>query len=271
MSVALDSGHRIASGPASWIAHALAMGGRSLRGLIRQPQVLAPSLIFPLFFTAVSAAAFDRTTSLPGFPEVDSFLTFLLPATILQGVMFGAISAGVEAAIDMENGFNDRLLAAPVARIPLFLGRLGGVMILGGVQALFFSGVLIAFGAQFDGGIAGFAVVVAVSMLFAGAVGAFSLTIAFHTGSVEAVNGFFPILFAAVFMSSAFFPPELSGGWFEIIASANPLTWMIDGTRDLTIGGWDTGAAARALAVAGGLLAFFLATSLNALRVSLRS
>lgn len=257
--------------PTGWASHAGVMAVRSLRALARQPQVLAPSFMFPLFFTAVSAAAFDRTTSLAGFPDVDSFLTFLLPATILQGVMFGATSAGVEAAIDIGNGFNDRLLTAPVARVPLFLGRVAGVTVLGAVQTLIFTGVLVLFGAEFGGGVAGFAVVVAVNTLFAAAVGAFSLTIAFHTGSVEAVNGFFPILFAGVFMSSAFFPPELSGGWFERVASANPLTWMIDGTRELTIAGWDSGAAFQGIGVAAALLAFFLATSMHALRVSLRS
>jgi len=267
----LDHASMHGTGIASWLAHAGVMARRSIRGVARQPQLWAPSLIFPLFFSAVSAAAFSRTTSLPGFPEVDSFLTFLVPATILQGVMFGATSAGTEQAIDMENGFNDRLLAAPVARVPLLLGRLGGIMVLSVLQAVLFTVVLVVAGASFAGGVAGLLAIMAVAALMGAAVGAFAMAIALKTGSVEAVNGFFPIFFALVFLSSAFFPPELSGGWFEAVASVNPVTWMIDGTRDLVVHGWDVEAAVSAIGVAAGLLALFLALALQALRSSLRS
>lgn len=259
------------TGLAAWGAHAAVMAKRSIRGVARQPQFWAPSLIFPLFFAAVSAAAFNRTTGLPGFPEVDSFLTFLVPATILQGVMFGATSAGTEQAIDMENGFNDRLLAAPVARIPLLLGRLGGIMALSVVQTLLFISVLVIAGASFAAGVLGLIAMVMVSALMGAAVGSFSMAIALKTGSVEAVNGFFPIFFALVFLSSAFFPPSLSGGWFETVASVNPITWMIDGTRHLVVHGWDAGEAFTAVGVAFGLLVLLLAVALRALRSSLRS
>lgn len=270
-STTLDHASMHGTGVASWIAHAGVMARRSVRGVVRQPQLWAPSLVFPLFFCAVSAAAFGRTTNLPGFPEVDSFLTFLVPATIMQGVMFGATSAGTEQAIDMENGFNDRLLAAPVARVPLLLGRLGGIMVLSVVQTLLFTAVLVIAGASFAGGVAGLVAMVAVSALMGAAVGAFSMAIALKTGSVEAVNGFFPIFFALVFLSSAFFPPELSGGWFESVASVNPVTWMIDGTRDLVVQGWSLEAAFRAVGVAASLLVLFLSLALRALRSSLRS
>lgn len=258
-------------GPASWVSHAAVMARRSVVGIARQPQLWVPSLVFPLFFAAVSAAAFERTTDLPGFPDVDSFLTFLLPATVLQGVMFGATSAGTETAIDMENGFNDRLLASPVARVPLFLGRLGGITVLSLAQALVFTVVFLGFGATFAAGVAGVVTLAVVAMLFSAAVGAFSMAIALRTGSVEAVNGFFPIFFALVFLSSAFFPPELSGGWFEAVAELNPITWMIDGIRELVVVGWDTSAALTAVGVAGGLLTLLMAAALGALRASLRS
>lgn len=262
---------RSAPGPGQWASHAGVMARRAIHGIVRQPQLWAPSLVFPLFFAAVSAAALQRTTSLPGFPEVDSFLTFILPATVLQGVMFSATSAGNETAIDIENGFLDRLLAAPVARIPMFVGRLGGVMVLSFAQAIVFTLVFLAFGASFAAGPAGLAVLAIVGVLFGSAIGALSIAIALRTGSVEAVNGSFPIFFAAVFLSSAFFPPELSGGWFEIVANLNPITWMIDAVRELVITGWDVGAALTAIAVAAAMLVVFMAVALQALRVSLRS
>ena len=258
-------------GLGAWLSHVVVMSRRAIHGILRQPQLWAPSLVFPLFFAAVSAAAFERTTSLPGFPEVDSFLTFLLPATIVQGVMFSATSAGAETAIDMENGFLDRLLAASVARVPMFLGRLGGVVVLSFAQVLVFTAVFVIFGASFAAGMGGLAVLVLMGVLFGSAIGAIAMAIALRTGSVEAVNGAFPIFFAAVFLSSAFFPPELSGGWFETVANVNPITWMIDAVRELVVVGWNTEAAFRAVGVAAAMLVAFMAVALRSLRVSLRS
>ncbi len=253
----------------SAVAQAVAIAGRSVRGVLRQPPQWVPSLVFPLFFNAVSAAAFDRTRALPGFPEVNSFLTFLLPATILQGVLLGATAAGNDAAVDIENGFFDRLVLSPMSRVSLLGGRLVGSMALGVVQVVFFLSVLSVFGARLENPLAGVLVLVVVGALLAGAVGAFSVSIALRTGSVEAVNGFFPIFFAALFMSSAFFPPSLSGGWFETVASINPITWIVDGLRDVIIEGWVPGAAARAIAVSAalGVLAIFMATRSLAARI----
>ena len=236
------------------LAPALAMARRSVRGIIRQPQLWAPAVIFPVFFSAVSSAAFDRTRELPGFPEVDSFLTFILPATIIQGVMFGATSVGAEMAIDMENGFSDRLRAAPVGRTGLLLGRLAGVMALAVVQTVLFVLIFLGFGASVAGGVPSVVALSMMSALFAGAIGSFALVIALRTGCVEAVNGFFPIFFAAVFLSSAFFPPELSGGWFEAVAAVNPVSWIVDAARSLVIDGFTFADAVTAIGITGILM-----------------
>lgn len=252
------------------IAPARAMARRSMRGILRQPQLWAPAIVFPLFFSAVSSAAFDRTRELPGFPEVDSFLSFILPATIIQGVMFGATSVGTEMAIDMENGFADRLRAAPVGRTGLLLGRLAGVMSLAMIQTVSFVAVFVVAGASVAGGLPALAVLMVVSALFAGAIGSFALVVALKTGSVEAVNGFFPIFFAAVFMSSAFFPPELSGGWFEQVAAVNPVSWIVDAARELVIDDFGLGAAVTAIAVTGAMMALLTSLAVGVLQRSAR-
>lgn len=253
------------------LAQTVAIAGRSVRAVVRQPQLWAPSLIFPLFFTALSAAAFERTREIPGFPDVSSFVAFLLAATIVQGVMFGSTSPGTDAALDIESGFFDRLVASPVARVALVAGRLTGIMGLAAAQCLIFVAVLLPFGATMAAGWAGLAVTVLISAMFGGAVGGFSLAVGIRTGSVEAVNGFFPIFFALVFLSSAFFPPNISGGWFETVAGLNPLSYMIDGMRTLHVQGWDGAAALGSLAVAAGLLVAFVALSMGSLSRRLRS
>ncbi|MFQ3315645.1 MAG: ABC-2 type transport system permease protein [Candidatus Poriferisodalaceae bacterium] len=247
-----------------------AVAARSVRGVIRQPQAWVPSLAFPLFFTALSSAAFEKTRAIPGFPEVSSFVAFLLAATILQGVMFGSTSAGTDVAIDIESGFFDRFLASPISRLALVFGRLAGTILLAAIQALLFIIILMCFGATMKGGIPGLAVTLLVAGLLGGAVGAFAVTVGLRTGSVEAVNGFFPIFFALVFLSSAFFPPQISGGWFEVVAGVNPLSTMVDGMRHLHIVGWDFSKAASAVVVSAVLFFVFVGTSLVALSLRIK-
>ena len=58
------------------IRQTLEMTKRSTLEIVRQPAMSAPSMIFPIFFAALGASSFGKTTSLPGFPKVDSFLQF---------------------------------------------------------------------------------------------------------------------------------------------------------------------------------------------------
>ena len=54
------------------------------------------------------------------------------------------------------------------------------------------------------------------------AIGGFTAAIALKTGSSEAVQGSFPLLFVALFFSSAFFPRETMQGTYKVIAEPQP-------------------------------------------------
>jgi ABC-2 type transport system permease protein len=258
-----DGGHvpvRVAAAQATILAR------RSIVGTVRQPQMWIPSILFPLLIAAVNTAALSRSTRLEGFPEVDSYLDFLLPATTLQGVMFGAISAGSELALDIQNGFFDRLLASPVARLSILVGRLSGAAVLAAVQSTVFVLVFLAFGASVAGGVGAVVVLVATAVLLAVAVGGFGAAIALRSGQQEVVQNFFPLMFVMLYLSSAFFPVALMTGWYHDVASANPLTTMIDGVRDLVVTGFDGGDALRALGLAAAAAGLALVVALTQLR-----
>ncbi len=248
------------------LLQALVLSRRSVVALLRQPTVWIPSMFFPLFFTALNSAAFQRATNLPGFPPFDSFLDFLVPATILQGVIFGAISAGTEMATDIENGFFDRLISSPVSRISILVGRLAGAAALGGAQAVLFVLILLPFGASIGGGAVTVAVLVATAMLLGVGIGGFGVALALRTGSAEAVQGSFPLLFVTLFLSSAFFPRGLMTGWYQTVAGVNPVSWMIEAQRRLLLEGFAATDAAVAVAVAAGIGVVSVGASLLALR-----
>jgi ABC-2 type transport system permease protein len=209
---------------------------RSIRGLIRQIHLLVPSLIFPLFFAALSSGSFNTATQLPGFPPVDSFLDFLLAGTIFQGVLFGSIQGATDLATDIEQGFFERLIASPIHRPSIILGRLGGAFVLGVTQALVFTIVFSIFGVTMKSGPLGYVFVVLSGGLVAVAFGGLLAIIAVLTGTQEAVQATFPLVFITLFFSSAFFPRETMSGWYKTIADWNPVSHIVEGMRTLVIG-----------------------------------
>ena len=235
------------------VAQVRVLARRSVLATLRQPPVWIPGLLFPLLLAAVNASAFNRTTGLPGFPEVDSFFDFLLPASMLQGVMFASVAGGADIALDIEDGFFERLLAAPIWRPSILIGRLSGAAVLGALQSMVFIAVFSIFGARVHAGVAGILVLILLAMVMAIAIGGVTAAIGVRTGSQETVQNTFPLIFILLFLSSAFFPTELMTGWYQAMAQANPITWVIDAARELVITGWSWEAVATCLGVAGAL------------------
>ncbi|HEX3090557.1 MAG TPA: ABC transporter permease, partial [Ilumatobacteraceae bacterium] len=241
MTAAVYSGPANPAAPVAarglWWSQTVAMSKRSIIAIYRQPALVIPSLIFPLFFAALGTSSFGRAIALPNFPKVDSFLDFAIAGTIIQGVLFGSVTGGAALATDIENGFFDRLLATPTSRISILLGRLAGAAMFGAFQALFFVLILIPFGARISAGVPGLILIVVSGALTGIAFGGFTAAIALKTGSSEAVQGSFPLLFVALFFSSAFFPRETMQGTYKVVASLNPVSYLIEGIRGLVIDG----------------------------------
>jgi len=248
------------------LAQVAALSARAVKGFIRQPTVWVPGMIFPLLIAAVNGSALGNVTENPAFPPVDSFYDFLLPATMIQGVMFGSIAAASDLALDVENGFFDRLIASPVFRPSILIGRLAGGAVLAAAQAVVFTGVFLLWGASIKGGLAGFLVLMVASMLVAVGIGGLAGSVGIRTGLVESVQGIFPLIFILLFVSSAFFPTSLMSGVYGQIARYNPVTFMIDGLRYQVTVGFDAREAAIALGWALALAVLGIAVATRAIK-----
>jgi ABC-2 type transport system permease protein len=226
-----------------------ALTARATLATARNPANWLPGLIFPLVMAAVYAAQFADATRLPDFPEVDSFLQFILPSAILQGISFNSANAGSDMATDIETGFFDRLISSPVARQSILVGRIGGAAASAAFQSVVLMGVFLAFGAPVKSGLLGAVALVIISVLLGVALAGFGLMVALRTGSPEATQAMFPLIFVAIFVSSAFFPTELMKGWYQQVAEVNPITLIINPTRELVITGWSWADFAQAVSL----------------------
>jgi ABC-2 type transport system permease protein len=242
---------------------------RSVVRTLRQPAMVVPSLVFPLMLLSINSSGLDSATKLPGFPT-DSYFQFALAIAFVQGALFSANSAGTNVASDIESGFLNRLALTPLRRLALMVGQLAGILALGLIQAVTFVLVGVAFGDGIAAGFDGALVIVALSLVISLAFGCIGAFVALRSGSGEAVQGVFPLFFAALFLSSMSLPRDLiETDWFRTVATWNPVSYMLEAIRSLVIEGWDAEALALGFACAGGLALVAMLAASAALRTRL--
>lgn len=245
----------------------LFLGRRSVVRTLRQPASLIFPLVFPLILLAVNTAGLDSAAAIPGFPAA-SYLDVAIAVPFMQGALFAAMNAGQDIALDIETGFLSRLSLTPMSGFALLAGELAGAVLVGGAQAVVYLIVGLIAGVTLEAGIAGAVLILLFAMLFCLGFGALGAFLALRTGSGEAVQGLFPLLFVLLFLSSAFLPRDLiATDWFRTVAGLNPVSYLIEGVRSLVITGFD----AQALALGFGLAAAIAALSLAAASLALRT
>jgi ABC-2 type transport system permease protein len=233
---------------------------------MRQPIVIVPPLVFPLFLLAINASGLSAATNIPDFPT-NSYLAFALAFPFIQGSIFATNTAGANIAEDIGDGFFNRLALTPMSGPSLLAGQLTGVLLIGTLQAVAFLAAGLAAGASIESGVLGALVLFLLSLTIAAAFGAIGLFAGLRTGSSEAVQGLFPLMFILLFLSSASLPRDLiSSDWFRTVATINPVSYLIEGLRSLIITGWDPEALALGFGIAAAIFVIGLWAATHALR-----
>lgn len=247
-----------------------ALGRRALIVQFRRAQLLMPTFVLPLVLLAVIASGTSAGQGLRGFPDVASYLAFVVPGTVIQGTILAGLTAGIALASDIEFGFFDRLLAAPVHRTSLVLGRLFGTLVLALLQSTWFLLVALLFGARYPGGVLGMIATIGLAGITAVGMGGISAAIALRTGSLSLLQSLFPFMFVMLFTAPAFFPQKLLTPVLHDISIYNPLTYVVEGVRGLLNDDTSLGSPWAALGAACGLALVTTGISTLALKERLR-
>ena len=242
------------------------LAGRSVRRTLRQPILIVPTIVFPLFLLAVNASGLESATKIPGFPTA-SYLDFAISVTFMQGALFAATTAGTELANDIETGFLNRLQLTPLRGTAVLAGQMAGALVLALIGAISYLVIGLIAGVHVAAGVGGAVVLVALALVVALAFGSIGALFAARTGSSQAVQGLFPLLFVLFFLSSMSLPrPLIEIDWFRTVATWNPVSYLVEGLRSLVITGWDGTALWRGFGVALAVAAGGLLLAASALR-----
>jgi ABC-2 type transport system permease protein len=239
---------------------------RSVVRQARQPANVVAPVIFPLGLLAVNSGGLQAATLIHGFPT-NRFVAFALAIPFLQGALFATMNAGTDLARDIQTGFLNRLALTPVRGVALVAGQLAGVAVVALLQAILYVATGYAVRVHPAAGPGGVAVLILLAVAIAIGFGAVGVVMALRTGSGESVQGLFPVLFVFLLISSMNFPRNLiEADWFRWLATANPVSYLIEGVRSLIIEGWNGEAVGRGGGVSAALLLVSLAAAAFALR-----
>ncbi len=244
----------------------LVLGERALREARRAPDALLPTLLIPLFFLVVNvgqAARIFPSGSTP-FLNGQNYAAFQLPSTLLLAASFG--TSALYLVEEIENGYFDKLRAAPVSRWSLALGRLSAEA----VKSLAMTTVLVVvslfFGIRMAGGPAGYVVLVLLTACWAVGYSGFLQLIGLKTRSAAATNSAGLVFFPLLFLTPNFVPRGLLTHPMEIAATFNPVTYVMEAMRSLILFGFDWGVLAKGFAVAGVFVLVMTALNVRTMR-----
>ena len=242
---------------------------RSFLRSMRQPAAFVPAIVFPLFLLAVNSAGLDAATGIPGFPT-DSYVTFALAIPFIQGGTFTLLNSGTDLATDIETGFLNRMAMTPLGGPALLAGMLGGSMAIALIQTAFYIAIGFTVGADFAAGAAGVPMLFLLSLVICFAFSCVGVFTALRVGTGEAMQSMFPVFFVFLFFSSMAMPRDLiQQDWFRVVATINPLSYLIEGIRSLYVVGFDWEALGLAFGVSAILIAVFLSLAAASLRTTL--
>jgi ABC-2 type transport system permease protein len=238
------------------VAHGVAW--RTLHNVFTNPSLLIPSLVFPLFFFTAFAGGLSRVEEVPGFGFPSGYTAFQFVFVLLQSAAFGGVFTGFGIARDFESGFARRLLLAAPNRTGIVLGYAAAALVRWVVTAVVLTVVALLAGMEVGGngvdlfGLYSLALIINLAALLWAAGVAMRLR-TMQAGPVMQMPVFLVLFFAPVYV-----PLSLLQGWIHALATANPLTRVLEAGRGLLDGSpTEVGFAfAVAIAVAAALSAW---------------
>jgi ABC-2 type transport system permease protein len=238
-----------------------ALSLRALNEILRVPGGAIPGVLAPTIFMIGLSGVFGEAARLPGIDTSD-YRTFIIPVGLLQGAGFTGAATGVNLARDIEQGWFDRLLLAPVARPTLLAGMVASAALRCLLPVTFLLAVGFAIGVDWPG-VDGLALNVLLVMGVAAAATCWATALALKFRTQQAAPLMQVGSFASILFTSAYAPRDLLSGWLHDIATVNPMTHVIEGMRQGFVGEVTWSDTWPALVSVAGLLAVLSAWALR--------
>jgi len=213
----------------------VAMGWAELRKLRHDHLDSFTRSLQPLLWLFVFGTALRHNQALAG--GSDDYRAYLAPGVMAQAALFVAIFFGLGVIWERDVGQLQRLLATPMPRLGIVLGKAAGAAVRALTQAVVLLCVIAVAGIGIKWSVP--RVVGAVVLLLLGtmAFACLSMILASLVRTRERFMGIGQLVVMPLFFaSSALYPLAIMPVWLRVVAHANPLSYEVHGMRDLLLG-----------------------------------
>jgi ABC-2 type transport system permease protein len=208
-----------------------------------------------------TALAHNRSLAPPG---VD-YRAYLAPGVMAQGALFVAIFFGLAVVWERDVGQLQRLLATPLPRTAIVLGKATGAGVRSLAQASLLLIVVAIAGIGLRWTVPGVLGALALLALATAAFACLSMLLAAGLRTRERFMGIGQLITMPLFFaSSALYPLSIMPGWLHVLARVNPLTYEVLGMRRCLLTGSGGGPLWVDFAVVLGFLAAMAAAATRA-------
>ena len=209
---------------------------RTLKNALTNPQILLPTMLFPLFFFAAFAGGLSQVAKVPGFDFPPGYTAFQFVFVLLQSAAFGGVFTGFGVARDFESGFAKRLLLAAPHRSGIVIGYALAAFVRWAIVAVLLTVIALAVGMNVVGGVADLfgLYMLALFVNLCGFFWAGGIAMRFRT--IQAAPLMQMPVFLILFFAPVYVPLSLLEGWIEAVASVNPTTYLLETGRGFVAG-----------------------------------
>ena len=196
----------------------------------RQPSRIVGALGTPLIFWFLMGSGFGSSFSSASSPANKDYLEYFFPGSILMVLLFTSIFSNISLIEERREGFLLGVLAAPLSRLSLVLGKILGVATLAGLQ-----GSVFLFLAPFLGVSLSFSqlgLVWSVMLLVSLVLSSLSFAFAWQLDSIQGFHAIMNMVLVPMWLlSGALFPLSGASTWVRVIMVVNPLTYGMTALR----------------------------------------
>jgi ABC-type multidrug transport system permease subunit len=203
---------------------------RGLNEILRVPGAALPGVLAPTIFMIGLSGVFGAAARLRGFPAVEGFRTYIVPVGLLQGAGFTGAATGVNLARDIEQGWFDRLLVAPVPRVVLLLGTVLSASLRALLPASLLLAVGFALGVRWPG-VGGLLLALLFVSSMAAVAACWGITLALRFRTQQAAPLIQVVTFASILLTTAYAPKGLLQPWLRHVSDFNPVNHVLIGVR----------------------------------------
>ena len=201
------------------VIHALAH--REMIRFFRQPQRVIGAVAQPLLFWLFLGAGMGGSFRPPGVEQI-SYLEYFYPGIMMMMMLFASIFGSITIIEDRDAGFLQGVLASPVSRLTIVLGKVVGVTAIALLQTLIFTAA-----APFLGLHLGFGSLVLLLLAFLFSSLGFSALGFMLAWNMRSTAGFHAIMMVFLMplwmLSGALFPISGVPGWMSFVMMINPI------------------------------------------------